>query len=571
MKSNVIKIKFFAFVFLIVSLFSLSCRQKKIERIIIKDKTIVLNQRNEKMTALIEPKEATQTVTWTSENTSIVDIAPTTGLLIPIAAGRTTIIATSTEDSTKVGKATVTVLVPITSFNIKSIEPPSIYYGRDATITFETAPSGVSGNFIFLTDNKDIEFVETKEQNKYKIKVKNESASETTATFTVQSRVALSLPAQKGFIHIKSIAPTSLVIEGDDKISSDEKLEFKVKANDEMPSLNASVEWKIEEADPYGTNNAPLEQIQLEKLDWGSSVNVGLLGDKSKLIGKSFKIVAISTLDKSITAEKFVEICKKLADIKNVECNCTEYTLCSSEKNDGLYNKGKNIDLKIKLNGNVEDQHLEFFVSEKENINGKTEQNMHVFQQSILSITENDFDPKTNVATIKLAPHHNTKGKQMSFLLHPIDPKTGMPCMDENKSASFKLLVWDEPIGIEIKEGNFRIYEGGDRSYKSETIRYKNSGYTFSVRMIPRYANPNYLEWRVGLYSGNHMCIQYPSCSKHYDQDGEYTVTFSTNNKNTFGSHDYAYFNFFILIPDENGTKQTLSVPVENYLMIDSN
>ena len=553
----------------------------KVSHIIVPNQKIALTQTDAKMTANVYPKEATQTVSWTSEHPNICKVDATTGRLTPISKGEATIVATSTEDTSKKGRGTVTVLASLNSFTIKSIEPSFVHYGYDgsATITFETEPAGSFGAFTFECENKDLEFLPTSNQNQYKIRVKNKSAKEASASFTIRSSAAPSLPAQKRTIEVKSIVPKSLTIEGSDKMYLDETLEFSIKTNDATPKPDESVEWKLEK----WISNAPLDQIQLEKQSYSNKIKVKLVGsDKKKFIGTFFKLVATSTLDKSLKAEKNISICENIAKIESVEYSFEEYTLTSTEKNSKLYNKGKIPTLEIKLKGDVENQYLVFVVTDKDKPTERNDYYNRLFSSNYIRL--NTIDPLTKTATVRLRPIHNTKGEKKDFFIHPIDPKTigedyqKVPTVNYNYEYFF-LLVWDEPKGIEVfkaenvgsGERSFNIYDKDDGGYESETITYGTSGYVFDVRTSPEYANPNYLEWETKRTSGNYMCILNPECSSVPDSNGKWRFKFNTNGDNTWAAHDYAKFLFYIRIPDENNAKQELSKPVSNYLLIDSN
>ena len=556
---------------------TVSVEKPKVQYITVEDKTIALNQTTEKMVANVFPEEALQTVTWTSKNTSIVDIDATTGMLIPIGIGEAQVVATSTEDATKTGEATVTVKASLSSFSVKSIEPTSIYYGSSpAIIKFETNPIGSFGGFVFETENQDLEFVnagDAIDPNKFKIKVKNANAKTANVTFKVRSSVNPSLPEKTEHIKIETIVPTSLTIEGSDGLYLDEVAEFTVKANDATPSPDKTVEWTLEKYRTWDSpENAPLERLKLEKISYSGGTRLSIKGDKKDMAGKKLKLVATSTLDATVKAEKVITMYKNVAKIASVEYSMKEYTLTSTEKNNKLYNKGNAPVLKIKLSGNVESQHLVFFVSEHSSFATDEDYSDVHFKNSFFKIQKEDYDSATKTATFRLLPKRNTKGEEALFYVHAIDPKSGYKYeVAKWNYDTFNLRIWDEPNGIVVKKGNFNIYDHNEGGYESGTIAYGTSGYTFYVRTRPEFANPNYIVWEAKNSGSKYMCIQDPTCSDSPDQYGNWRFEFRTSGNNSIGAHDYARFWFYIRVPDEKGIRQELSTPISNYLLIDSN
>jgi uncharacterized protein YjdB len=75
-----------------------------------------------------------RTVTWSSDNTAVATVDPSTGLVTAVAAGTANIIATS---ETKTGSAAVTVTDPVTSVTV-SPTAPSVTVGQTQQMTATT-------------------------------------------------------------------------------------------------------------------------------------------------------------------------------------------------------------------------------------------------------------------------------------------------------------------------------------------------------------------------------------------------------------------------------------------------
>jgi len=238
--------------------------------------------------------------------------------------------------------------------------------------------------------------------------------------------------------------------------------------------------------------------------------------------------------------------------------------------------------------GNVEHQHLEFIISDKETLS-KEEDYLSSglgFVGRLLKIDPSEYTESNKTITRELKPDRNTKGEERVFYIHPVDPKLRsagvikVPSTHYNK-GSFSLLVWDEPTGIEVfkaedvanGEKSFEIHKQNDGAYQSKTIQYGTNGYVFYVRTKPEYANPNYLEWKTEKVSGNYMCIQNPECSSAPDENGRWRFKFNTNTNNSWGKKDMAQFLFSIKVlnPKVVSEKHDLDPPVTNYLLIKSN
>jgi uncharacterized protein YjdB len=78
---------------------------------------------------------AGRTVTWSSDNTAVATVDPSTGLVTAVAAGTANIIATS---ETKTGSAAVTVTDPVTSVTV-SPTAPSVTVGQTQQMTATTS------------------------------------------------------------------------------------------------------------------------------------------------------------------------------------------------------------------------------------------------------------------------------------------------------------------------------------------------------------------------------------------------------------------------------------------------
>ncbi|MGP1440854.1 MAG: Ig-like domain-containing protein, partial [Treponema sp.] len=140
----------------IKAILNITTKAPKVQSVTVEDKTISLDTRTEKMTAVVLPTNAVQTVKWTSKDTNVVMIDEDSGQLTPIKAGEATIVATSTADPTKKAEAKVTVKASVTSFDV-AVDKSYIHFGGEAaTLTVTPVPADAFGDFVCETECEDL-------------------------------------------------------------------------------------------------------------------------------------------------------------------------------------------------------------------------------------------------------------------------------------------------------------------------------------------------------------------------------------------------------------------------------
>ena len=107
-----------------------------------RDRSSILDNETEPFTAIVAPANATDSsVTWSSSNTSVATVNPSTGLVSAVAAGSATITATANDGSNVTGSAGITVTASeilvgsITVSSLRSSIPDNETEQFDASVT----------------------------------------------------------------------------------------------------------------------------------------------------------------------------------------------------------------------------------------------------------------------------------------------------------------------------------------------------------------------------------------------------------------------------------------------------
>lgn len=539
----------------IKAILNITTKAPKVQSVTVEDKTISLDM-TEKMTAVVLPSNAVQTVKWTSKHDTIVQIDENSGQLTPIKAGEATIVATSTADPTKKAEAKVTVKASVTSFEV-ALDKSYIHFGGDtATLTVTPVPADAFGDFVCETECEDLSIAKVDgNDNAFTIKVKNNKAKSGTATLKVKSKAVPTLAEKTKTIRIETIIPKTISIEGDDKMYLSEELQFTINATAAgygAPTPDKSVKW---EADKSYTGTNKLNYYDVDVKDDGK-VKLRSAGWDDP--GKSFRIKATSLLDESVVATKVITIYKDIAKIMSVSCDETEWTHCK-EANSSVYNGMGALFVSIGLEGysNEHIVHKKFVVSEQSSPYHAEHYSTYLAKTLYESITSSS-------TSVKLSTKHHTSGQKRKFYVWPIDPKTDEP-ITTGEAHTFDLLIWAEPEGIEFMKGSFEIYKQGD-GFESETLKRGTSGHYFYARITPEYTNQSFLTYITKKYSGNYDCIETHKKSDTQDKNGWTRYEFKTRYDNTVGSHDFSDFIFDVKANNEKPNPR-----ISQWLRIDSN
>jgi|GEM_PF-5057802 len=576
----------------------------KPQSIVVNDKTISLNQVDQKMTAIVSPEGCEQGVTWESESPNIVTIDATTGLLTPVSVGKAKIIATSTEVPTVKGEGYCTVKAELRGFSIESFENGKDIWGgkqgdtQYADIVMKCDPEDAFGDFAFECENEDLEFVQDpNNHNKFKVKVKNEKAkAASNVSFSVGSRVKPDLPKITRHVNIKTRVPRSIEIEGGNGIYFNENsVTFNTKKSDQNPKTYNWVKWELKKH-PYNTAYAaPLENFSITNQDISydaiSRCTLKLVGSdeaKKALVDKKVILVAKSIYDDSVVEEKTITVFKKIAGINSVSVaeDITEYVLTKyGSSNHYYYNpktSGKYLDLILEIRGDQTEfnlLHPYCYITDK--VDYAFDDNTPLSDLKITEFKEQkyraDYNDDLKAITIRITPNANTKCKKKTFYVYPIDPKTDRPYNHSYSYQEFSLTIWEEPKGIKLQNArgaggyDFNMAQHKDGYYyASNVLKYGVPGWSFDLYITPQYAYPHFLETDVVKIEGDYTCIvNVVKTLKTDDKDEKYWhFTFGTNSQNTWAGKDSA--NLFFRVKrnkDDTGPRPK----VENYLSITSN
>ena len=541
----------------IKAILNITTKAPKVQSVTVEDKTISLNTRTEKMTAVVLPSNAVQTVKWMSKHDTIVQIDENSGLLTPVKAGEATIVATSTADPTKKAEAKVIVKASVTSFDV-AVDKYSIHFGGDvATLTVTPVPADAFGDFICETECEDLNITKVDgNDNAFTIKVKNNKAKSGTATLKVKSKAVPTLAEKTKTIQIETIIPRTISIQGDDKMYLSEELQFTINATAAgygAPTPDKSVKW---EADKSYTGTNKLNYYDVDVKDDGK---VKLRSASWSHPGKSFRIKATSLLDESVVATKVITIYKDIAKIRSVTCDETEWTHCK-EANSSVYNGMGALFVSIGLEGysNEHIVHKKFVVSEQSSPYHAEHYSTYLAKTLYESITSSS-------TSVKLSTKHHTSGQKRKFYVWPIDPKTDRP-ITTGEAHTFELLIWAEPEGIEFMKGNFELHDRQNGNFESAELTRGTSGHYFYARITPEYTNQNFLTYITKKYSGDYDCIETHKKSDTQDKNGWTRYEFKTRYDNTWGSHDFSDFIFDVKANNEKPNPR-----ISQWLRIDSN
>lgn len=467
--------------------------------ITVADKTIATGQASQKMTATVLPANAVQTVTWTSDNTGVVLIDATTGLLSPIGKGTATITATSTEDTTKKGTATVRVEAAITGFSLDK-STVTVYSGHDETLTITPSPSDGWGVYKWSCDNADITLVaDPSDPHKQTIKVTNNAAQAATATITVTSQAAPAVAAQTCSVSLKTIVPKKLAISStNDYMYKDDTLSFSVyDPTYASPSADTSVTWSVSGYHCSITQDGKLTVTH-----------------KSLANGSTVTVTATSTLDSSVVATKEITVYDNIATISAVSIHTNEITL------DTLKNRAEV---------------------------GITWANSNIHKKCVILPTTygttNAFLTETTYTLSKyttITGKSHTSSTAQDFYVFPVDPRTGDPVRtDTTKKVS--LTIWSKPTSVTLTKGNFVIFlnSSGWYDHKDQYLKYNTSGYTIKATVLPASAKQHITVTRQSVSGYNHAVSSW----SHNNTTG--TCTFSTG-PSGLGVHERSYLNFIV-------------------------
>ena len=524
----------------------------KVQSVTVEDKTISLDM-TEKMTAVVLPSNAVQTVKWMSKHDTIVQIDENSGQLTPIKAGEATIVATSTADPTKKAEAKVTVKASVTSFDV-AVNKSYIHFGGDtATLTVTPVPADAFGDFVCETECEDLSIAKVDgNDNAFTIKVKNKSAKTAEATLKVKSKAVPTLAKKTKTIQIETIIPNTISIQGDDKMYLSEELQFTINATAAgygAPSPDKSVKWEFDKS--YTATN----KLNYYDVDVKEDGKVKLRSANWSYPGKSFRIKAMSLLDESIVATKVITVYKDVAEIKSVSCSSAEWTHCK-EANSSVYNGMGGLLVSIDLEGYFDEQivHKKFVVSEQSS--------PYTAEHYSTYLAKTLYESTTSYYTsVKLSTKHHTSGQKKKFYVWPIDPKTDRP-ITTGEEHTFDLLIWAEPKGIEFMRGNFNLYDDGDGDRKSGTLNYNTSDFYFYARITPQYAKQDWLNCTIDNFT-KYACIVNAKKAETQDTSGWTKYTFDTGSQNAVLGNEKGKFNFEVKVGNKSPNPA-----IKQYLLI---
>ena len=523
----------------IKAILNITTTAPKVQSVTVEDKTISLdNTMTEKMTAVVLPSNAVQTVKWMSKDTNVVMIDESSGQLTPIKVGQATIVATSTADATKKAEAKVTVKASVTSFEV-AVDKSYIHFGGDtATLTVTPVPADAFGDFVCETECEDLSIAKVDgNDNAFTIRVKNNKAKSGTATLKVKSKAVPGLAEKTANIRIETIIPKTISIQGDDKMYLSEELQFTINATAAgygAPTPDKSVKWEFDKS--YTAAN----KLSYYDVDVKDDGKVKLRNPYSGYIGGSFRIKATSLLDESVVATKEITVCENVAEIKSVSCSSAEWTHCK-EDNSGVYNNFSDLEVNIDFNGDSDKMYKKIAVCENPNV--------YSFS-NYLAKTEYDVKTKYSLSLIELSTKRHTSGQKKKFYVFPIDPKTDRPIIT-GEAHTFDLLIWAEPEGIEFYTDNFTISKLGDGGYQSNTLLHGSNNRYFYARITPQYANQNLLTYTTKNLS-KYMCILNDKKADDQDREGWTKYRFDVNSQNQYLDDERAKFNFEVKVGDKS-------------------
>ena len=538
----------------IKAILNITTTAPKVQSVTVEDKTISLdNTMTEKMTAVVLPSNAVQTVKWMSKDTNVVMIDESSGQLTPIKVGQATIVATSTADPTKKAEAKVTVKASVTSFEV-AVNKSYIHFGGDtATLTVTPVPADAFGDFVCETECEDLSIAKVDgNDNAFTIKVKNNKAKSGTATLKVKSKAVPTLAEKTKTIQIETIIPKTISIEGDDKMYLSEELQFTINATAAgygAPTPDKSVKWEFDKS-YTGANKLGYYDVDVKE-----DGKVKLRDAGWNYPGKSFRIKATSLLDESIVATKVITICKDIAKIRSVRCGKTEWTHCK-EANTSVYNEMGGLLVYIGLEGYSDEHrvHKKFVVSEKSSPYTAEHYSTYLAKTLYESIT-------SSFTSVKLSTKSHTYGEAKKFYVWPIDPKTDEP-ITTGEEHTFDLLIWAEPEGIEFYTDNFTISKLGDGGYQSNTLLHGSNNRYFYARITPQYANQNLLTYTTENLS-KYMCILNDKKADDQDREGWTKYRFDVNSQNQYLDDERAKFNFEVKVGNKSPNPA-----IKQYLLI---
>jgi len=573
---------------------SVTTEKYKPSSVVVNDKTISLDQVDQKMTARVLPEGCEQGLTWKSENPNIVAINASTGLLTPLTVGRAKIIATSTEDSTIKGEGYCTVKAGLRGFSVKSFENGKNIWGgkkgdrEDALIELKCDPEDAFGDFVFECKNEDLEFIkDANNHNKFSVRVKNEKAKAASRVrFSVSSKVNPSLPKIERYVNIQTRVPRLIEIEGGDGICFDEtSIKFKTKKSDASPRTYNWVKWELEKS--YSYDPAPIENFSITNNDSNyenaiSECTLKIVGSeetKKALVNKKIVLVAKSIYNDSVVARKTITIFKKIAEIRSVSIkeDITDYVL-ASYRNRQYYNPktvSNYLNLILELDVTDEEElallHPYCYITDTFSFNDNTPLEDIKITEFDKQKYEVEYDEIDKTISIRIQPTKNTKCKRKNFFIFPVDPKTGRP--SKKSYDQFRLAIWEEPKGMELRktneDGNFDIHKADSGYYYTDELGYGTNGRNFDLYITPKYAYPHFLKFDVVRVNGRYTCIVNPQGTQKTDSEGViyWHFTFDLNSNNSIGKADVADLNFRIKKEDDSSP----TPKVENFLRVTSN
>lgn len=505
-----------------------------------RNKTILVGQTGEKLTAKVLPSGAVQTVKWKSDTPSVAAVDEHTGVLTPVAKGSAVITAESTADVSKKDSVTVTVSEGLTAITALTADKNFVYYGGGVNLSASLSPADAYGELEWSYNNSSCTLTkDPSDEKKAALTVLKQGAKEGKVKVTVTSRIKPELKKELT-VDIRTVIPQSISIatsDPADKMYKSEELQLTATAVSKYgaagPAALADVKWKIK-TKPYWSSNFKISDSR--KLECSNPRGVQN--------GETTTVIATSTLDGSVKAEKEITVYDDIARLDSIRCQTQsgfllqEWTLGDSDY--------------PRVTGTISaySPYQHFIITEKSDGMPVSEW----FEKAEYEDTDFTYNG------ISIKPKKHTSGAAKTFYVFPVDPKTGSAATSEGKS--FTLTVWEKPTGIEVIKGNFEIDATSNGGYESGTLSYKTSGFNFYARITPEFAEQKLLDYKVERVSGNYTCIVNAKKADTQDKTGWTKYQFDTNSQNTFGDKDVADFNFSI--------KGTIPV-IKNYLRITSN
>ena len=254
-----------------------------------------------------------------------------------------------------------------------------------------------------------------------------------------------------------------------------EELQFTTTITPNSPIIDKTVKWELDSS--YNESNK-IPTIHFQITENGKLKIIDNPSPNTDYYhGKTVRIKAVSLVDDSVVATKVITVYNNLATIERINPKVTEWVHCK-ESNNSVYNGSNKLEVSIHF---ADGQNIYKKVCIIENPDA------YMYTSSLVSeYLEKTIYDLDNSTSVTLVAKKHTEGREKTFYVFPIDPKTERPSSPIEKKK-FKLTIWAEPTGIEIIKGGtgtFDIAEKDDGSYYSaKTLATGN--HAFYVKLLP--------------------------------------------------------------------------------------